>query len=185
MIPEREFYFVRHGQTDHNILEGKDKKDHPADISLNQRGKQQAIAIEPIIALLPVKTVCVSAMKRAQETKNIITGRIQAPHYEVSDLGECSAGIWKEMVGLGMYSPLPTDGQAFLFMEQVRRGLFQALSFPGPCLIVAHGGVHWAACCLMNVQNHDWRLENCGVVHFSMDINKKWVAKKLVCNLAI
>ena len=179
MIPKREFYFVRHGQTDHNILEGKDKGDHPSDIPLNQKGKQQAVAIEPIVALLPVKTVCVSGMKRAQETKNIIANRLQVPHYEVGALGECSAGIWKEMIRLGMYSPVPTDGQAFLFMEQVRRGLCEALSFSGPCLIVAHGGVHWAACCLMGIQNHEWSLENCGVVHFSMDANQKWIARKL------
>lgn len=179
MIPKREFYFVRHGQTDHNVLEGENKGDHPPDISLNQTGKEQAIAIEPIVALLPVKTVCASKMRRAQETKIIIADRLQAPHYEIHELGECSAEIWKEMAGLGMYSPLPQDGQVFLFMERVRNGLCQALSFPGPCLIVAHGGVHWAACCLMNIQNHGWRLENCGVVHFSVDEKQNWMAKKL------
>jgi len=179
MIPKREFYFVRHGQTDQNISEGNLKEDHPTDIPLNEKGKKQAVAIEPIVAFLPVKTVCVSRMKRAQETKNIITGRLQIPHYNIEDLGECSAGIWKEMVKLGMYSPLPPDGQAFLFMEQVRKGLCQALSFPGPCLIVAHGGVHWAACCLMNIKHHEWMLENCGVVHFSVGTNQEWTAKKL------
>src|SRR5690349_17812811 len=167
MIPQTEFYFVRHGQIDHNILEGKDKGDHPTDISLNQRGKEQATEIEPIVAVLPVKTVCASKMRRAQETKNIIANRLQVPHYEINDLGECSSGIWREMTKLGMHSPLPNCGPAFLFIEQVRKGLCQALSFPGPCLIVAHGGVHWAACRLMNIQNYEWMLENCGVVHFS------------------
>lgn len=179
MIPRQAFYFVRHGQTDYNLLEGPDKGEHPADISLNEKGKEQAAAIEPIAALLPIKTVCTSKMRRVQETKNIITGRLQAPHHEIDDLGECSAEIWKEMTQLGMYSPLPTKGQAFLFMERVKNGLHQALSFPGPCLIVAHGGVHWATCCLMNIQNHAWLLENCGVVYFSLDRDQKWVAKKL------
>lgn len=179
MIPKQEFYFVRHGQTDHNVSEANLKKDHPTDIPLNQKGKEQAVAIEPIVSLLPIQTVCVSRMRRAQETKNIIAGRLQAPHYEVSDLGECSAEIWKEMIRLGMYSPLPIDGEAFLFMNQVRRGLCKALAFPGPCLIVAHGGVHWAACCLMNIKKHKWLLDNCGVVHFSVDANQEWVAQKL------
>lgn len=183
MIPKREFYFVRHGQTDHNILKGKEAGDHPTDISLNQKGKEQAASIEPIVALLPVKTACVSGMRRAQETKNIITSRLQVLHYEVNDLGECSTGIWNEMTQKGMYSPLPTEGQASLFIEQVRKGLCQALSFPGPCLIVAHGGVHWAACCLLNIEKHEWMLENCGIVHFSVDVNQKWVAKKLTRNL--
>lgn len=179
MLPKKEFYFVRHGQTDYNILEGTNKGDHPADISLNQTGEKQARAIEPLIALLPVKTVCTSQMRRVHETKNIVARRLEAPHYEIHDLGECSSEIWSEMAERGMYSTLPQDGKASLFMEQVRRGLHQALSFPGPCLIIAHGGVHWATCCLMNIQYHPWRLENCGVVYFSVDANQKWVAKKL------
>lgn len=179
MIPKQEFYFVRHGQTDHNLIEGKIKGDHPADISLNQTGKEQALAIEPLVALLPVKTICSSTMRRAQETKDIIASRLQALQYEVEDLSECSNEVWKEMGKLGMFSPLPTAGPALFFMERIRRGLSQALSFPGPCLIVAHGGVHWAACCLLNVQNHEWALENCGIVHFLLDANEQWVAKKV------
>lgn len=179
MIPKREFYFVRHGQTDHNILEGKNKAEHPTDISLNQRGKEQAAQIEPVVAHLPIKTICASKMRRAQETKNIIASRLQVPDYEIGDLGECTATIWNEMISLGMYSVPTTDSQAFLFLEQIRRGLCHVLSFPGPCLIVAHGGVHWAACSLMNVKQHEWRLENCGIVHFSVDSNQEWIAKKL------
>lgn len=179
MIPKREFYFVRHGQTDHNVSKENANEDHPTDIPLNQKGKDQAEEIEPIVARLPVKAVCVSGMKRAQETKNIIASRLQVSHHEVSDLGECSAGIWEEMTSLGMYSPLPDDGPALIFIHQVRRGLCQALSFPGPCLIVAHGGVHWAACWLMNIQKHKWLLDNCGIVHFSVNANQEWAAKKL------
>lgn len=179
MILKQEFYFVRHGQTDHNLLEGKEKGDHTSDIPLNQTGRDQAVAIEPIIARLPIKTICVSPMKRAQETKNIIVPRLQAPHHEIDDLGECNASIWKEMVRLGMYSPIPNAGEVNLFMQRIRKGLNQALSLPGPSLIVAHGGVHWAICCLMNIKAHAWRLENCEIVHFSIDDAGQWIAKKL------
>ena len=58
MILHKEFYFVRHGQTDHNLLEGRDKGDHPDDISLNETGKNQAKFIHSIISTLPIKTVC-------------------------------------------------------------------------------------------------------------------------------
>ncbi len=179
MILKREFYFVRHGQTDHNILEKKDKGDHPGDIPLNQTGRSQAESIEPIVALLPVVTICASPMKRAQETKEIIAARLQAPHHEIHDLSECSANIWKEMSCLGMYSPLPSEGEAHLFIQRVRNGINHALSMPCPSLIVAHGGIHWAACCLMNIKDHEWSLENCGIVHFSIDDAGKWTAKKL------
>lgn len=179
MILKREFYFVRHGQTDYNILEGKDKGDHPGDIPLNKTGRDQAAKIEPIVARLPIQTICVSPMKRAQETKNIITPRLQVPHHEIDDLGECSSKIWKEMARLGIYSSMPDSGDVHLFMKRVRNGLESALSLPGPSLIVAHGGVHWAACCLMSIATHEWALENCGIVHFFINAAGNWVAKKL------
>ena len=179
MILKKEFYFVRHGQTDHNALENEDKGDHPHDIPLNQIGKQQAENIKPLIARLPIKTVCASPMKRAQETKNIISSSLIASHHEIEELGECSAKIWKEMRRLGMYSPFPSDGEAKDFMERVKIGLNRSLALPGPSLIVAHGGIHWAACCLLGIVDHYWAIDNCGVVHFSIHGIDKWIAKKL------
>ena len=179
MILKKEFYFVRHGQTDHNILEGEVKGDHPEDIPLNTVGKNQAAAIEPMIALLPIQTICTSPMKRAQETKEIIAARLSVPHYEIGNLGECSGKIWKEMARLGMYSPFPNNGEVRLFMERVRDGINHALSLTGPSLIVAHGGVHWAICCMLGIENHEWAVSNCTVVHFSIGTHEKWIATKL------
>ena len=176
MITRKEFYFVRHGQTDYNVAKEMEKVDHPADIPLNATGRDQALAIEPVIARLPVQTICVSPMKRAQETKEIISARLQVPHLDIDKLGECSAEIWWKMRDHGMYSPFPKEGKLRLFMERVREGLDQALANPGPSLIVAHGGVHWAACCLMGVENHEWAVPNCAVVHFSIGNQGKWVA---------
>ncbi len=117
--------------------------------------------------------------ERVQETKEIIAARLSAPHYEIGNLGECSGKIWKEMARLGMYSPFPSDGEVRLFMERVRDGINHALSLPGPSLIVAHGGVHWAACCLMSIENHEWAVSNCAVVHFSIGNQGKWIASRL------
>ena len=180
MILQKEFYFVRHGQTDHNLLEGKHKGDHPGDIPLNETGRNQAKLIQPTISTLPIKTVCSSPLKRAQETKEIITSNLQVNHHEISDLGECSAQIWKEMAQFGMYSSLPNEGIVRQFMDQVRNGINQALSLPSPSLIVAHGGVHWAICCLMGINEHEWAINNCTPVHFSIGDNGKWIAKKLM-----
>lgn len=177
VILKKEFYFVRHGQTDHNTLEGDLSGDHPKDIALNETGKKQAKAIEPIIALLPIRTVCSSPMKRAKETREIITVRLSATHHEVAHLGECSTKIWDKMVKLGMYCPLPTDSEVRPFIDRVREGINYALSLPGPLLIVAHGGVHWAASCLMGIENHEWAIGNCALVHFSIGAEKRWTAK--------
>jgi probable phosphoglycerate mutase len=180
MILQKEFYFVRHGQTDYNLLEGKHKGDHPGDISLNETGRNQAKLIQPTISALPIKTVCSSPLKRVQETKEIITSNLQVNHHEISDLGECSAQIWKEMAQFGMYSHLPAEGVVRQFIDQVQNGVNQALSLPSPSLIIAHGGVHWAICCLIGINEHEWTINNCIPVHFSIGNHGKWIAKKLI-----
>lgn len=179
MILKKEFYFIRHGQTDHNISEKKGKEDHPFDIPLNQTGTNQAQAAEPLIACLPIRTICCSPMRRAKETKEIITLRLQADHHEILELGECTAKIWKNLYGLGQNSSIPAEGDSLAFINQVRQGLNKALALPGPLLIVAHGGVHWAISYLMNIQNHEWAIENCKIIHFSIGSDDQWKAKKL------
>ena len=62
MIIQKEFYFVRHGQTDQNIMEGKNRSDFPEDISLNETGRNQAVSIKPIISSLGLHTVCSSPL---------------------------------------------------------------------------------------------------------------------------
>ncbi len=179
MILQKEFYFVRHGQTDHNLADGIHKGDHPEEISLNAMGRNQAIAIEPTISSLPIQTVCSSPLKRVQETKELIVSKRQVSHHEIHGLRECSAQIWKEMIRHGMYSSLPHEGIVRQFMDQVRNGINQALSLPDPTLVVAHGGVHWALCCLMDIEDHEWAIGNCVPVHFFIGGSGKWIAKKL------
>lgn len=179
MILEKDFYFVRHGQTDHNIREGKLKGDHPYDISLNDTGRSQAQGLEPLITTLPIRTICTSPMKRAQETMQILSARLSAAKYDIVDLGECSAQIWKEMSSLGMNSSIPKEGKTCSFMDRVKKGINQALSLTGTPLIVAHGGVHWALCCLLGIIEHPWAIDNCTLVHFSIGSDKKWIAKRL------
>lgn len=175
----QEFYFVRHGQTDHNLLEGKEKGDHTGGIPLNERGRSQAAAIEPIIASLPIQTICFSPMIRAKETKEIATPRLLAPHHEVEELGECTALTWRQMSQLGMYSVAEHEDPARQFIGRVHKGLEHALSLPGPALIVAHGGVHWAICWLLQIEDHSWSIENCGIAHFTLGPDAKWRAQKL------
>jgi probable phosphoglycerate mutase len=179
MMTKKEFYFVRHGQTDHNLLEGDAKGDHLGHIPLNQTGIQQAASIESIISLLPIQTICASPMKRAQQTREIIAKQLEAPHYVIDNLGECSLKIWKAMSSLGMGISVPEHGDAADFFKQVQKGMNQALSMPGPILIVAHGGIHWAVCCLLKIKNHPWTLENCGIVHFQCNDSDEWTALRL------
>lgn len=177
MIHPKEFYFIRHGQTDYNSSAAK--IDH-ADVSLNPTGLKQAQTIEPIIASLPVKSVCCSPLKRAQETKEIISLRLQAIHHKVAELQECSTQIWNDMTACGPTAYQSPHMHVKAFMQQALNGINLSLSREGPVLIVAHGGIHWAICCLMGVTNHDWMIDNCLPVHFYQDADEKWKAKKLI-----
>lgn len=176
MIAKKEFYFVRHGQTDGNLFLLKTY----GDISLNETGREQARAIEPLIASLPIKTICCSPLKRAKETKEICCARLMdsVHHSEIPDLTECDAEIWKKMTSLGRHAHLSTEEPVYSFMQRVKKGIDQALSQEGPVLIVAHGGVHWAISCLIGVE-HEWVIGNCVPVHFSLSSADEWVARKL------
>jgi probable phosphoglycerate mutase len=176
MITKKEFYFIRHGQTDYNLL--GDKVDHP-DISLNACGKKQAEKMQSLIASLPLNAICFSPFRRAQETKNILASNLVVKQHEIVHLGECSLDVWQEMTTLGIEAVSCKSPHVQKFMQQVISGINQALDKEGPVLVVAHGGIHWALCCLMNVE-HEWIIDNCVPVHFYYEENK-WVAKKLTC----
>lgn len=176
MIIKKEFYFVRHGQTDGNAAAVK--QDH-GDISLNATGREQARMIEPIIASLPVKTICYSPLKRAKETRELACARLTATHAEVTNLSECNTQIWQEMTALGKHAKATSREPVYSFMQRVLKGINEALSCHGPVLIVAHGGIHWATCCLMEIDEHDWIIDNCIVTHFSIEEDGRWNARKL------
>lgn len=177
MIFKREFYFIRHGQTDYNASSAK--VDH-GDVSLNAIGGKQARTVEPVIASLPIKSVCCSPLKRAKETKEIITSRLQVPHHEILELGECSAQIWSDMTSCGAKAFESSHKHVKIYMQQVLSGINQALSHEGPVLVVAHGGIHWAACCIMGIADHEWVIDNCLPVHFFVGTEGHWMAKKLI-----
>jgi probable phosphoglycerate mutase len=176
MILQKEFYFIRHGQTDHNIQGFH--ADH-IDIPLNPAGRRQAREIEPLITSLPIKTICFSPLIRAKETKEIVTAKLLATQYEIVDLKECTGSVWEKMTSLGPHAPFKAQGEVQTFMEQARNGINQALSQPGPVLIVAHGGIYWAMCSFMLV-DHEWRIDNCVPVHFFIGTDGKWRAEKLI-----
>jgi probable phosphoglycerate mutase len=176
LLTQKEFYFVRHGQTDGNVA--TIRQDY-GDIPLNPTGREQARIIEPLIANLPIKSVYCSPLKRAKETRDIACMNLRTAHAELAELSECSKQVWQEMTRLGKMAREETTEPVYSFMRTILKGLNLALSCEGPVLIVAHGGVHWATCCLMEIDQHDWIVENCGVIHFYVKGDGTWAAKKL------
>lgn len=177
MIIKQEFYFIRHGQTDYNI--SNVIVDHE-DVSLNATGLKQAAAAESIIASLPIKSVCYSPLKRAKETKEVITSRLGASHHEIPELGECGKQVWDDMLLCGVEACQSSSAHVNSFIQQALRGINRALAEEAPALVVAHGGIHWAICCLMRLTGgHEWLIDNCQPVHFFPGTDHQWMARKL------
>lgn len=171
-----EFYFVRHGQTDHNagIITAC------LDLPLNQRGKEQAKSIEPIIAALPVKSVCYSPLLRARETKEIIAAQLEAIEHEIAHLTECALEDWPHIRDMRVCGLAPHHAAVHCFLEQIKTGLETALLKDGPVLIVAHGGVYCALCHLLHVDTLDHLIDNCVPVRFYWDDScKRWKVEKI------
>lgn len=176
MITKKEFYFIRHGQTDGNLPPNIRK--NYGDISLNAVGVSQAMAVESIISSLPIRTVCCSPLKRAKETRDLCCANLASAHIEIQDLSECDAATWGPMTALGALAIHSLDQPIYSFMERVRSGVNEALSKEGPILIVAHGGIHWALCCHLQVE-HEWAIDNCVPVHFFLSETGVWQARKI------
>ncbi len=175
MILRKEFYFVRHGQTDGNKY--LIQTDH-GDISINSTGRIQAEKIAPLVRGLPFQTICCSPMKRAKETLSLIIP--ERDHFEIQELHECSAEVWRYFESLEVRA---LDKGPFVvrnFLERAKEAVNKSLEHPGPVLIVAHGGIHWAICYWLNIQGHDWIIDNCKPVHFFVNKEKNsWEAKLL------
>jgi len=174
VIHKKNFYFVRHGEADFAKVI---PLDYDGDVSLNALGRQQALTIQPHIEKLPIQTVCVSPLRRALETKEIIAKNIKCPHIVIPELEECNGVIWEMMTSIEN-NPQQLTSHVQDFMQRAVNGINKALSYPGPVLIVAHGGVHWAMCYFMKIQQHDKFVENCIPLHFHHN-DHEWNVKRV------
>lgn len=150
------FYLIRHGETDwnkNNIAMGQ------TDIPLNKEGISQTIQAGICIkARANIRTICYSPLSRTKETANLINKYIQTDMIAVDDLKEFSLGVlegkpnpnkdwfidWEN--GLNDHGVESSEE----FKQRVMNGLFCALSYPGPVLLVTHGGVYWQLKSLFN-----------------------------------
>lgn len=172
-----EFYFLRHGLVDYGP---EFLTDATPDVPLNSEGRKQASLVKPVIETLPIRTICVSPLIRAQQTMNIVAENLQCPIVVLEELRECSGRIWQTMSALDeSRTPEQVEAAVSAFMNRVVTGIQKALTFTGPVLIVAHGGVHFAFCHQLAVEHPAKRINHCVPVHFTCDANR-WKAKVLV-----
>jgi broad specificity phosphatase PhoE len=147
MLPQRAFFFVRHGETDWNR---ERRFQGSADIPLNARGESQAETARAIAAALGLKSIAVSSLGRARRTAEIINRGLGLALTELPALREFHCGPYEGSTdGAWLADWLAdrvVDGpESFrAFRERVLAGIVAALLLDHPVLIVAHGGVFWA-----------------------------------------
>jgi probable phosphoglycerate mutase len=168
VIPLKAFYFVRHGHSEYNL----DLNSESLSAPLTQIGREQALQAEKIVRSLPIQSICSSPLQRAIETRALLAKNLSSPQHEIFGLAECSGLVWQEMISLEPGAASKPNPDVQLFIEQVASGLTQALSLPGPVLLVAHGGVYWAICRMLKVE--PCLLDHCVVVHFKPASGRFW-----------
>jgi uncharacterized phosphatase len=174
-IIKKSFYYIRHGEAAFNPeFFGTNEPEIP----LTPKGRNQASSVQKAVESLPIQTICVSPLRRALETKEIIAQNVQANVVVIPELEECNGFVWTKMIQIedpshdGIVCETVTS-----FMERAITGINKALAHPGPVLIVAHGGVHWAMCHRMGVKQYDKKMGNCVLAHFEHD--EFWMGRHL------
>ncbi len=88
------FYFVRHGQTDHNlrgIVQGRG-----VDAELNTTGHAQAEAVAQRLADVPLDAMYASTLRRAMQTAEVIAqAHTSTPLHFEADLEEMAWGVFE------------------------------------------------------------------------------------------
>ncbi len=147
MITPIPFYYLRHGETDWNLqrrMQGR------ADVQLNETGIAQAHAAKSALSGQEVRTICTSPLARARDTADIVNLALGCPVVTIDDLAECSFGDYEGepygdwVVEWRRGGALPGAESYDEFLARSVAGINRALTFDGPVLIVAHGGVYWA-----------------------------------------
>jgi probable phosphoglycerate mutase len=148
MFTPTPFYFLRHGETDWNklkLMQGQ------TDTPLNTTGIFQAEAAARVLGKRKIATIVTSPLRRAKHTAEIVAK--QLPDAKIithdglkeSHFGSYEghpSGPWRADWESG--GPLPGGEYYNDFLERSLAAINDALTNPGPVLIVSHGGVFFA-----------------------------------------
>lgn len=168
------FYFVRHGQTDHNLrhlLAGSG-----LDLELNDTGHEQARCLAARLrATIPqkVERVIASDMKRARATGEYLARELGVELQINRDLREWHLGEWEgktfaEFGHLLLGDGEPKEGESRAeFYGRIERVWRDEHSDEHPYVIVSHGAVWLALQDILKIPR--FKVENCSLVRVWTD----------------
>lgn len=175
-ISHKPFYFLRHGETEHNAKQIISNEE--CDVPLNSCGVKQAEAVRAHVHHLPIQRVYYSPLIRAKQTAEIVSQDLSYERMQIEELKECLGDIWLHLCSAPQEND-PLSDSTKAFFSQVIIGINQCLMSNEVPLIVAHGGVHWALCSMLSIKNHPKAIGNCTLVHFNPGPDTTWTAKTL------
>jgi len=181
MLPRKSFYFLRHGETDHNrhqICAGSQ-----VDIPLNRSGKRQAKDLRDKIRALSVQKVICSPLKRAIQTARLATS---LPLVLEHDIRECHLGDFegkpvpefiRHYEGTPHDMPFPNGESRLEVATRTVAVVNRFLEGHGENqLFVSHGIVYWALLEALGIPFQ--YIKNAEIVQF-MPQQGTWVAQKI------
>ena len=170
------FYFLRHGQTDHNrrrICQGH------TDTPLNALGMTQAEEAASILAEAKPTVMTTSDLRRVRQTAKPVAERLSLEVTINADLRERSFGIFEDQ---------PIEGQLWSFDHPsiesiddfVDRSLqgFKAALVADDALVVTHGGLRRVLAGALSIEMPYWSGHNALPLRFTRETSG-WKAEAL------
>mgnify|MGYP000004510400 FL=1 len=162
----REFYFMRHGQTDLNRL---NKYTGLLDYPLNSLGISQCINAKKTIDRLDIKKVYSSSLLRAKQTAKLVTDKkaIILKELDERDFG-ILAGLKKVRYKKSFF---PKGESCYELKNRVYKAL-NKIDLESNSLIVSHSRVFKTICEILQIKSND--IKNCEIVKFEETIKDDW-----------
>lgn len=175
MLPEKSFYIIRHGQTEHNIA--NIAAGGETDSALTEQGRAQPKKLAPYLQELeiPPSKIFHSSMQRARDTAHYLNKHLGLELEEIHDLREQEIGDWAGQPWEVIYPKfsvdvVPPNGESSTqFAARVQRAISYCLEQSydeGPPLIVCHGGLFFGLGIMYNIYDSITHIENCQLHYF-------------------
>jgi probable phosphoglycerate mutase len=189
MLEKKSFYFVRHGESEHNQrgLVAGGKTDSP----LTEKGIAQALGLKEKLLAVGIEHVISSPMLRAKKTSELAwTGTLDIDEnlreFELGIFeGIEDKGVTEYVIDLTYDVPVPDGESKKEFVQRITSSINKWLNtYERPLLFVAHGFIWGILLHLMElpIYNSDGTLitdlENCTLAHFSYN-GLRWEVKYL------
>ncbi len=173
----RRFYFLRHGQTEHNrqrICQGH------ADVPLNETGLAQADAAAPVLATARPAAIRASDLLRVRQTAAPVAEKLGLDVRTDPRLRERAFGIYEnQQIGGKLWSFDHASIESLEdFVDRSLEGFDWALR-EDDVLVVTHGGLRRVLAPALRVEMADWTAHNALPMRFSRDDAGDWSASIL------